>query len=811
MTLSDDSKPRGIAANVVVVHPDLEQRTRWANAISECNVWQASDSLAANSLAEDQDAQLIIAPWPWATQLLRKRRRLPARPLLLLGGEIDQTIVHAVAAGVDITHWPDDSGFEHKVRSLIVKAQSRSPRFNVDDVEVVWGEHRHRAKVSDLALDGFSFTLPLDASIEKCMPGSRLLHVELLRGSKVCVSSQSATVRYLSAEKNMYRVGCSFDRGSGHANLATGETSIRQALRIAGVIQAALKQSKLRLERPDHSLVLDCSGEIDVTRRLISVATTGPDRLSPLDVVRCSFEFGGELYQFSSAVVTSQPLELRMPTELTVKQRRASTRYEVQVPMKVSVTSHLTGHTHEGVVKDLSGTGCLIELPRDALYPRGSALHSMSISLPQGAVVLKGTVTHAARGEHHLRLGVEFNHDTEEALLLVAQFLVTQRWPTLESGASATFDELFDLFLRSGLVKVAHIEALRPGMEEVRRTFSLVSNIANTLFRSIVIRERGRVVGHVSSVRVYQNTWYVQHLAAASGSPESSLHVNLGVADFFDQLRGLEYFKMAFYSDNNYTGRAFATFARRIESPTLSMTRQHIPLLIRVERTPPPPPLPKGIDSFEAGRDDYKTLQHFMVQRTPSLMLKSDDLLAEHFGLAQLDEDFLKYSMHRRRRAWVLRDANGILAVALAELTSPGLSLFDYLNNIRILYAHSNPEFSKERIIDHFIATILPFFADRKAPAVRLFIEVNEMADYEKLGFAPARVVTEWICHRRANRQLAEHIYGLGEALRERSKRVGDVVRSSESLLNVEPAGHDLSISSVNLPKPSILKIRSGD
>ena len=85
------------------------------------------------------------------------------------------------------------------------------------------------------------------------------------------------------------------------------------------------------------------------------------------------------------------------------------------------------------------------------------------------------------------------------------------------------------------------------------------------------------------------------------------------------------------------------------------------------------------------------------------------------------------------------------------------------------------------------------------------------MPDYEKLGFAPARVLTEWICHRRANRHLAEHIYGLGEALRERSKRLAPLLAAGKTTPLAEDPQINHEISSLNLPIPIVPKKRAGD
>src|SRR5437762_2222313 len=114
--------------------------------------------------------------------------------------------------------------------------------------------------------------------------------------------------------------------------------------------------------------------------------------------------------------------------------------------------------------------------------------------------------------------------------------------PDLSDGNLTPFDELFALFSRTQLLSSEYIEQLAPQVPALRRTFDQLGRGGGTLFRSLVVRRGGQIAGHVSVVRAYSRTWFVQHLAADPGPFRAPYLLNMGAAELFAQLSDVEFF-----------------------------------------------------------------------------------------------------------------------------------------------------------------------------------------------------------------------------------------------------------------------------
>src|SRR5262249_33137976 len=144
-------------------------------------------------------------------------------------------------------------------------------------------------------------------------------------------------------------------------------------------------------------------------------------------------------------------------------------------------------------------------------------------------------------------------------------------------------------------------ELLAPVMPEVRDTFARSYARPSDVFKAVVAREDGTLIGHVSGIRAYRHTWMPTHLAALPTKHVGHL-LNLGAAAYFLQTADFESFKIYFHADHKWPARIFGGFARMQRDAACSDLRgyRHVMLSTATDLAPGP----VGIDVIEASPDE---------------------------------------------------------------------------------------------------------------------------------------------------------------------------------------------------------------
>jgi len=79
-------------------------------------------------------------------------------------------------------------------------------------------------------------------------------------------------------------------------------------------------------------------------------------------------------------------------------------------------------------------------------------------------------------------------------------------------------DALWDFFFESGFIypeKYAHIQKNK---KEIKATYEKLYNLDSQITRHFIYQEKGRILGHMSMLRFYADTWLIQHHAAKTSA-----------------------------------------------------------------------------------------------------------------------------------------------------------------------------------------------------------------------------------------------------------------------------------------------------
>jgi hypothetical protein len=320
--------------------------------------------------------------------------------------------------------------------------------------------------------------------------------------------------------------------------------------------------------------------------------------------------------------------------------------------------------------------------------------------------------------------------DLERALAEGRSSSASPSGTSFEDGSGMTVDELFGLFRAAGYLRGPHESALASSIDDVRRTFAAAYKRRSDVFNSMVVRRHGALVGHVSCVRMFKGTWIAQHLASAPSTHVAHLVVQRNT----DRMLGdpaSSFVKVWYQQHKSWPRRVFGEFARGETDARRSDLRafRRVSLDLDAEW-----PIRAGdCEAVEAGEAGARLVADALAARVPPLLVESDDLDAARLLLTGLGAAFAAIGLHRSR-ALLLATRNGeCLGFALAELTSPGLNLYELLSTFR-LHVLPAGEPLAARVRRALLGGVAHFYRSAGRRKAHGLIACGEVPSYQDLG-----------------------------------------------------------------------------
>jgi hypothetical protein len=336
--------------------------------------------------------------------------------------------------------------------------------------------------------------------------------------------------------------------------------------------------------------------------------------------------------------------------------------------------------------------------------------------------------------------------------------VVTTRFPRLEDGSATDFDHVLDLFRASGFLPEAKERMLTPALPEVRRMVGALQAPLG-LFKSLVVRNDDRVEGHLSSLRVYRRTWMPQHLASRAKAVHATSALNVGTLAYLAQQPDLEYLRVWFLRESTWPARVFGGFARKLHDPTRSDLRSYCHFHVATSHELPG--VRGCVRVSAAGAPELALVERHFLERERGLIPDAEDLGRAHLELRDLDEAFARAGVQRRREILVAFERDRPLGFVLAELSSPGLNLYEALSSFRLYLLPAASRQRQEVRLALLDATLALYRRHGRAYA-RGLLPPDEARDYEALGLTLDPVTSMcWTAHRTLLQPFAEHIHRL--------------------------------------------------
>ncbi len=608
-----------------------------------------------------------------------------------------------------------------------------------------------------------------------CVPGAIFTASRIVSHGVVIMDQIDASVRYVDAvekqsELHDARLGLEFIKKEPAPETETlADERISDPVQVFALIKEGLKKKKRAgvLEIPDveRQVGVTCS-HLDFEGRRLRLASVEPIiKCEQGDVVRVSFELGGARYAFLSSVMAAIPSEtghellIRLPRGMVRTKRRAHHRLKPPTgQVRVSATSPFGTGGVESDALDLtsSGVSFSVDGARD-LFPIGTLIDPLVLTFSCGeAFPLIGRVRSLTQlPDGAWKCGVELKEVDSQTAISLADRIVDATRPRVMDGIGTDFDKLWLLMEESGFLYPEKLRIL--DKEASRHTFERLLGETNPAMKTLVSRQDGELLGHLSAIRAYSKTWEIQHLATKTTGNAMVLgrHLYMAIVEYLDQRDDSIWIRSLFQPSNRWANRIFGRYERRFTDPGRKEAFIYDYVVLDNRHEPLSEP-EFDIEIRPMVAADLRTVEQLFLTTGRGISLEALDLQPDELTLRSVGRIYESISLYRRREAIVAEGGGRIRGFAFLEFSSPALNLSEVTNSF-------TPFALDPR--DHDVLQALGIAAKKRyAEEGHSFsiglVEPNTTPALEMIGY---RQLRRYICitaHRDLYRRLHDYLAG---------------------------------------------------
>jgi len=286
--------------------------------------------------------------------------------------------------------------------------------------------------------------------------------------------------------------------------------------------------------------------------------------------------------------------------------------------------------------------------------------------------------------------------------------------------ADVDMDALWEFFFESGFIYPKKYETLSIYKENFKQTYQRLYHDSQDIFASFTYQQNGTIYGHVSTIKAYENTWMIHHLAAKPmGRKRIGLLVLNHILNYFDGLYrmpsvGMDYMIFYFQPKNRFPDYFFGGFCRELNNP--KACSMDCFAYLNYSLYPENKKLPDGWSIQGSVPEDNQELRHWYSSTSGGLLVEA--LCLDH-GKAEEKSLESMYASHELKREWsssALKFNGKLKAFFIVDRSDMGINLSDLLNSIKILIVDEK-DLSWD-ILKRTICSVASVYKSKKIPVL---------------------------------------------------------------------------------------------
>ena len=405
----------------------------------------------------------------------------------------------------------------------------------------------------------------------------------------------------------------------------------------------------------------------------------------------CQTLFSGKCYvirsnsNFNSHSYVLEPINIEVPYCRRAKYR--SERQELHPTPSIIIRHPLTKKNLNLKVVDLSGSGVSVEEEEKSasllpgLILRDAELNFLGIFKMTftAKVVFRRSIS-VDDNTNRIVCGLAFidvkAKDHVKLLGILDQIKYKDAYVCNKVHLDALWEFLFD----TGFIYPGKYALIAKNKNEIKRTYTKLYINSPDIARHFVYQENGRILGHMATIRFWDNAWLIHHHAAKKSTHKKAGMIVLDQIGRFShntfRLHGMhmDYLVCYFRPQNRFPNRIFGGVARHINDPkgcSLDLF-SYVKRSIVFDKTHS---LSGGWELSPACDMDMCDLASCYAKLSGGLMLKAFNLDASNWREEKICAEFKSHGFKRERYLFALKRKSKLKAILLVNISDIGLNL----------------------------------------------------------------------------------------------------------------------------------------
>lgn len=447
-----------------------------------------------------------------------------------------------------------------------------------------------------------------------------------------------------------------------------------------------------------------------------------------------------------------------------------SNRLQLVPSPNLLFTHPLTGNMVNLKVTDISGSGLSVTeglggslLLPGLILPEVELSFAGTLHIRFKAQVVHRRVVESERGSDDALCGLAIlDMDSSEHLKLLSILHQADNEKSyinneVEMGA------LWDFFFETGFIYPKKYKYIEENKEQIKTTYWKLYTENPTIARHFIYQDRGRILGHMAMVRLYDNAWLIHHHAARKRDQiRAGINVLNQIGRFgYDSHRlyslHMKYLLCYFRPENHFPNSVFGGFARHsTDSRACSMDA----FAYFHYQPQAAGPLTPGWELLDCREADIQELATWYDFESGGLMLDALDLEPQAFRSDQVIREYERLGFTKKRKFFSLKYDKGLKAVIVVHQSDIGLNLSDLTHCIKVFVVDS---LNLDKAV--LLSALREVFEQLRLREMPVLIYPSVFAD--NTGIDYEKIYNLWII----DIQFSDQYFGFIDKLFHRSRR----------------------------------------